>query len=90
MTKKEFIAEVAKNLDIPATTVGRVYKEIADEIVREVCDEGKCTYVGLGTFVKSERAARTARNPLTGEAVAVEAHSAVSFRPCADFKQVVR
>ena len=36
---------------------------------------------GLGTFERRERAARTARNPQTGAALEIPAHSVLAFRP---------
>ena len=38
------------------------------------------TLVGFGTFYASERAARTGRNPKTGEAVEIKAAKVPKFR----------
>ena len=44
---------------------------------------------GFGVFEKRVRAARTARNPRTGEAVKVKKTSVPAFRPGAGFRELV-
>lgn len=44
---------------------------------------------GFGTFKVKHRAARTARNPITGEPVQVAAKKAVSFKPAKALKDEV-
>jgi DNA-binding protein HU-beta len=44
---------------------------------------------GFGVFEKSERPARTARNPATGATVQVPKSSVPKFRAGADFKALV-
>lgn len=44
---------------------------------------------GFGTFKVSERAARTCRNPRTGETINVDACKAVSFKVGKDLKETV-
>jgi len=50
---------------------------------------GKVAITGFGVFEKSERPARTARNPATGAEIHVAAQSVPKFRPGADFKALV-
>lgn len=45
---------------------------VLDSIVREVAKGGKVAITGFGTFQKVARAARTGRNPRTGESVDVD------------------
>ena len=47
------------------------------------------TLPGFGTFEKRERAARTARNPQTGESVKVKKTSVPAFKPGTGFKSYV-
>src|SRR5690606_41352602 len=49
----------------------------------------KVAITGFGVFEKAERAARTARNPATGEAIQVPASFVPRFRAGADFKDLV-
>lgn len=45
---------------------------MVDVIIREVTKGGKVGITGFGTFERSARAARTGRNPRTGESVSVD------------------
>lgn len=42
---------------------------------------GSVTLVGFGTFAVAKRAARTGRNPRTGEAIKIKAAKLPKFRP---------
>ena len=44
---------------------------------------------GFGTFTPTSRAARTGRNPRTGEAVKIAASKGVRFAPAAAFKSAL-
>jgi len=46
-------------------------------------------FTGFGVFEKSERPARTARNPATGATIQVPSSSVPKFRAGADFKALV-
>lgn len=59
------------------------------EIQNAVTKGEKVTITGFGVFEKRERAARTARNPRTGEPVKVKKTSVPAFRPGAGFRELV-
>jgi DNA-binding protein HU-beta len=59
------------------------------EIQNAVTKGDKVSITGFGVFEKRVRAARTARNPRTGEAVKVKKTSVPAFRPGASFKDLV-
>jgi len=59
------------------------------EIQNTVVKGDKVSITGFGVFEKRVRAARTARNPRTGEAVKVKKTSVPAFRPGAGFKELV-
>ena len=46
---------------------------MVDVIIREVTKGGKVGITGFGTFERSARAARTGRNPRTGESMEIPA-----------------
>jgi DNA-binding protein HU-beta len=57
------------------------------EVIQEVVANGeKVTITGFGVFEQAERAARTGRNPATGEPVHVAASVVPKFRPGSEFK----
>jgi len=59
------------------------------EIQTAVTKGDKVAITGFGVFEKRVRAARTARNPRTGEAVKVKKTSVPAFRPGQSFKEQV-
>src|SRR3954454_2575022 len=59
------------------------------EIQGAVTKGDKVAITGFGVFEKRVRAARTARNPRTGEAVKVKKTSVPPFRAGASFKDMV-
>ncbi|WP_068400583.1 HU family DNA-binding protein [Kribbia dieselivorans] len=57
-----------------------------DAIVREVATGGRVSITGFGTFEKVQRAARTGRNPRTGDTVRIRKTSVPRFKPGTSFK----
>ncbi len=64
-------------------------RDLGETIQSAVASGDKVAITGFGVFEKSERPARTARNPATGDPIAVAASSVPKFRPGADFKALV-
>jgi DNA-binding protein HU-beta len=62
---------------------------VLTEIQNAVTKGEKVSITGFGVFEKRVRAARTARNPRTGEAVKVKKTSVPAFRPGTGFKELV-
>jgi DNA-binding protein HU-beta len=62
---------------------------VLNEIQEAVTKGDKVSITGFGVFEKRVRAARTARNPRTGESVKVKKTSVPAFRPGATFKELV-
>ncbi|ATY10234.1 HU family DNA-binding protein [Amycolatopsis sp. AA4] len=62
---------------------------LVDIIIRTVHKGEKVTITGFGVFEKRARAARTARNPRTGEAVRVKKTNVPAFRAGTTFKDVI-
>lgn len=62
---------------------------VVDTIIREVAKGGSVGITGFGTFEKVDRAARTGRNPRTGETVRIRKTSVPKFRAGTQFKEYV-
>ena len=62
---------------------------VLDTIVREVAKGGRVAITGFGTFEKAARAARTGRNPRTGEVVKIKKTSVPRFKAGTSFKGYV-
>ena len=89
MNKKELIDTVAKSTGETKRVVGDVVEETLTTIQKQVKRGDKVTIPGFGTFSRRARAARTARNPRTGEAIKVKASKVPAFKAGAGFKTFV-
>jgi DNA-binding protein HU-beta len=89
MNKTELTAKLADLLDGDKKLASTAIEGIIDLVQREVKAGRKVSISGFGVFEKRERAARTARNPRTGEAVKVKKTNVPSFRPGTLFKDIV-
>ena len=88
MNKAELIDALAARLGdkkSAATALDAVLAEIQTAVTKG----DKVAITGFGVFEKRLRAARTARNPRTGEPVKVKKTSVPAFRPGASFKDQV-
>ncbi len=62
---------------------------LVDVVIRTVNAGERVTITGFGVFEKRSRAARTARNPRTGQVVPVQQTDVPVFRPGTLFREVV-
>ena len=93
MTKAELINAVAgaKNVpgDISKKAVQAIIDETFEQMKKVVKKEERFSFPGFGTFNKKKRAARTGRNPQTGEKIKIKAQTTVTFRPAQALKDFV-
>ncbi len=61
---------------------------VIEVITLNVASGEKVAITGFGTFEKTDRAARTGRNPRTGDVVRIEQTSVPRFRAGTAFKQL--
>lgn len=81
MTKPEFISAVAAEANVSKTEATTLIDAVSTVIIKSVFKEGdSLTIPGLGTFKQKQKAARTARNPRTGDTVNVPAKTALVFK----------
>lgn len=88
MNKAQLIDELADRLGDKKTATAAV-DGLVDVIVRTVHKGDKVNITGFGVFEKRARAARTARNPRTGESVRVKKTNVPAFRAGTTFKDVI-
>ncbi len=81
MNKTELIEHIAKNADISKAAATRALESTIGAIRTTLKKGGAVSLVGFGTFAVGERAARTGRNPRTGEAIKIEKAKVPKFRP---------
>ena len=88
MVKKDLIDEVAKVVCSKKEADAAV-NAVIDSIKKSLKKGDKVSIVGFGTFSVTKRAARTGRNPQTGEALKIKAKKVPKFSPGKEFKDVV-
>ena len=91
MTKTELIAAIAERtgvskVDVDATIVG-FFDEVAGVVAK---GEDKVTIPGWISFERTNRAARTGRNPRTGEAIDIPASFAVKVTAGSKLKAIAK
>jgi DNA-binding protein HU-beta len=86
VNRSDLIARMAERLGGDRTAAAAAVTGVLEEIEAGVARGERVTLSGFGTFERRARAARTARNPRTGDAVRVEASVVPVFRAGAGFK----
>ena len=86
MNKTELIEHIASKSDISKAAATRALASIIDAVKKTLKKGDTVTLVGFGTFSVSKRAARTGRNPRTGETLKIAAANVPKFTPGAAFK----
>ncbi len=80
MNKSELIDTVAASADLSKAAAGRAVDAIVSAITKALKKSDDVVLVGFGTFTVRKRAARSGRNPGTGEAITIKAAKVPSFR----------
>ena len=89
MNKAQLIDQLATRFGGNKKAAGHALESVLDTITRSVVIGERVAITGFGVFEKSERQARLARNPATGETVKVKKTVVPRFRPGAAFKSFV-
>lgn len=89
LTKTDLIAAVAAHTGSTSKDVATVLGGLEDVVVATVAKGEKVVITGFLTFDRAERAARTGRNPQTGEAIKIKASKNPKVSAGASFKKVV-
>lgn len=90
MNKSELIDAIADSADISKAAAGRALDAMVDSITGSLKQGDQVTLVGFGTFSVKERAARTGRNPQTGQEIKIAASKVPSFKAGKALKDAVQ
>ena len=80
MNKAELVAAIAEKTELSKKDAEKALKAFTDVVSEELAKGEKIQLVGFGTFEVSERAARTGRNPQTGEEMTIAASKSPKFK----------
>jgi DNA-binding protein HU-beta len=89
VNRADLIDAIRFRLGADKKTAESAVDAVLDTIQRAVATGERVAITGFGVFEKVDRAARTGRNPRTGETVKVKKTSVPKFRPGTQFKGVV-
>tara|TARA_B100002019_G_C21233107_1_gene581209 strand:+ start:1059 stop:1331 length:273 start_codon:yes stop_codon:yes gene_type:complete len=89
MNKSDLIDQIAVSSDISKAAAGRALDATIDSITDALRDGEQVVLVGFGTFHVKDRAARTGRNPRTGETIQIKASKSPGFKAGKALKDAV-
>lgn len=89
MNKREIVSTIAEKAGLTQTAAESALDAALEAIGGALADGDKVALAGFGTFEVRERAARTGRNPQTGEQMEIAASKAPAFKPAAALKKTV-
>ncbi len=89
MNKAELIEAVSDAADLPKSDATKAVDGVIDAITSSLKNGDQVTLVGFGTFLVRDRAARTGRNPRTGEAIQIAAAKVPGFKAGKALKDAV-
>jgi DNA-binding protein HU-beta len=89
MNKGELVDAVASAAGLSRAEATKAVDGVLDAIQGTLAKGGSVSLVGFGTFGVKARAARTGRNPRTGEAIQIKASNVPGFKAGKGLKDAV-
>lgn len=89
MNKADLIEAIATDCDITKVAAQRALDSVIDNVVNGVTKGDTVQLIGFGSFSSGKRAARTGRNPRTGEAIKIAAARTIKFTAGKAFKDAL-
>ena len=89
MNKTDLIDHIADSADLSKAAATRAIDAMIAAVKTTLKKNGTVTLVGFGTFSVGKRAARTGRNPRTGDAIKIKAAKVPKFKPGKALKDAV-
>lgn len=89
MNKSQLIEKISEGADISKAAATRALDSFIDAVSEGLQAGEQISLVGFGTFTVRERAARTGRNPQTGDTIEIAAAKVPAFKPGKALKDAV-
>ena len=89
MNKANLVENLQAEGDFTKAQAEKVVEKIFSSIIDEITKGETVSIAGFGIFEAKKRAARTGRNPKTGETIQIKASVSPKFRPAKAFKDAV-
>ncbi len=81
MNKSEIIDHIATEAGISKADAGRALDAALQAITNSLTQGEPVSLIGFGTFLVRNRAARSGRNPQTGDPIKIAASRVAAFKP---------
>ena len=89
MNKSELVEHIAMSADISKAAAARSLDAMIDAVKTTLKKNQSVTLVGFGTFSVGQRAARSGRNPRTGEVIKIKSAKVPKFKAGKALKDAV-
>lgn len=89
MNKSELIQAIADEAELSKRAAAEFVDAFVSVVTQELKDGNDVTLVGFGKFYVVDKAERQGRNPKTGEALVIAAHTTPKFKAGTDLKKAV-
>jgi DNA-binding protein HU-beta len=89
ITLKHLAAALAEEHDLSKKAAEAILTDMVGMVAKHLKKGERIRIVGLGILQVRKRAARTGRNPATGEPIQIKASKKVAFRAAKELKEAV-
>ncbi len=89
MSKTDLVTYVAEQAELTKADASRAVEAMIAGVEAGLKKEGKVTITGFATFTAKKKAAKTGRNPRTGEPVKIPARTAVTIKAGSKLKDAL-
>ncbi len=90
MNKQDLIAKIAQDTGATKSSAAAAVESMLEVMTRALKKGDAITFVGFGTFKTTQRRARVAKNPRTGDAIKIPKRRVVRFTAGKALKSAVR
>jgi DNA-binding protein HU-beta len=89
LTLRHIAEQLSEVHDLPKRQANELLTQVIEMITKSLRKGDKIRLSGLGILQVRKRAARTGRNPQTGEPIKIKASKKIAFRPAKELKEAV-
>jgi DNA-binding protein HU-beta len=89
LTLRHIAEQLSAAHELPKRQANEILTQVIEMIAKSLKKGDKIRLSGLGILQVRKRAARTGRNPQTGEPIKIKASKKIAFRPAKELKEAV-
>ena len=89
LTLRNIAERLSETHEVPKRQANEMLTQVVEMIAKSLKKGEKIRLTGLGILQVRKRAARTGRNPQTGEPIKIKASKKIAFRPAKELKVAV-